>query len=49
MINKHREQLNKYDEKEQELELAIEVVREQRREYINKHNLNKANNNEQAN
>ena len=48
MTNKHKEQLKLYDDKEQELERAIAIVREQRREYINQHNLNKVND-EQAN
>lgn len=48
MEDEHKEQLKKYDEMEQDLERGIEVVREQRREYINQHNLNKVNN-EQAN
>ena len=41
MNNKHKEQLKLYDDKEQELERAIAIVREQRREYINRNNLNK--------
>ncbi|MFQ0995748.1 hypothetical protein ACGH6Q_12165 [Gilliamella sp. BG2] len=41
----HKEQLKLYDDKEQELERAIAIVREQRREYINQHNLNKVNDN----
>ncbi|WP_179854689.1 hypothetical protein [Gilliamella sp. Nev5-1] len=48
MNKKHKEQLKLYDEKEQELERAIAIVREQRREYINQHNLNRVNN-EQTN
>ena len=49
MMNKeHKEQLKRYEEKEQELERAIAIVREQRREYINQHNLNRVND-EQAN
>ena len=43
MKDEHKEQLNKYDEMEKALEQGIEVVREQRREYINQHNLNKVN------
>jgi hypothetical protein len=43
--NEHVEQLKLYDEKEQELERAIAIVREQRREYINQHNLNRVNDN----
>jgi hypothetical protein len=45
MNNKHKEQLKLYDDKEQELERAIAIVREQRREYINQHNLNRVNDN----
>lgn len=45
MNNKHKEQLKRYDDKEQELERAIAIVREQRREYINQHNLNRVNDN----
>nr|WP_162174520.1 hypothetical protein [Gilliamella apicola] len=37
------EQLKRYDDTERELERAI--VREQRREYINQHNLNRVNDN----
>jgi len=48
MNNEHKEQLKLYDDKEQELERAIAIVREQRREYINQHNLNKVKN-EQTN
>ncbi|WP_176701995.1 hypothetical protein [Gilliamella sp. wkB18] len=48
MKNKHKEQLKRYDDTEQELERAIAIVREQRREYINQHNLNRVNN-EQTN
>lgn len=41
MKDEHKEQLNKFDETEQELERAINTVREQRREYINQHDLNR--------
>lgn len=41
MKDEHKEQLNKFDETERELERAINAVREQRREYINLHDLNK--------
>lgn len=43
MKDEHKEQLKKFDETERELERAINAVREQRREYINHHDLNKGN------
>ncbi|WP_176701472.1 hypothetical protein [Gilliamella sp. Choc4-2] len=45
MNSEHVEQLKRYDDTEQELERAIAIVREQRREYINQHNLNMVNDN----
>lgn len=41
MKDEHKEQLKKYDETEEELDRKLEIVREQRREYINQHDLNK--------
>lgn len=49
MENEHKEQLQKYDDIEQELERKLEIVREQRREYINLHDLNKEVRNESYN
>lgn len=49
MKDEHKEQLQKYDDMEQELERGIEAVREQRREYINLHDLNKEVQNENYN
>jgi hypothetical protein len=42
-LNEYLEQLKRYDDTEHALERAIAVVREQRREYINQHNLNRVN------
>lgn len=41
MKDEHKEQLKKFDEMEQEVDRAKEAIRDQRREYINLHDLNK--------
>lgn len=40
-MTEHYQRLKQFDDKLAELEKAVKQVQEQRREYVNRHNLNK--------
>lgn len=44
-FNQHTKRLSEFDQKLAELERAANTVREERREYINRHGLNKPHDN----